>query len=118
MKRKLYKYIKKQNDVSGESGTICRTKASGDEAYTPLSSLSTFDHDTSIPFGNVPTRLRARYEFQKGLLRFNPSLKTRWPVLGRAPIDLFSLYNMVMDEGGYEAFHAAKKWQNYCLKVG
>jgi hypothetical protein len=113
-KRKLYRYIRKENNKTGENGTVCRGKANVDVASRPLLSSTPFHHDTTIPFDKVPTRLRARFEFQRGLLDVNPSLAAYWPVMGRAPIDLFSLYNMVMDEGGYEAFHAAKKWQNYC----
>ena len=67
-----------------------------------------------IPKNRLPTRLRTRYAFETKLVEFFPALESRWPIVGGAPIDLFCLYNMVMDHGGYENFHALKKWQHYC----
>ena len=51
------------------------------------------------------SRLRARREFEEAFLDMYPNLERRWPTVGGSPVDFFSLYNMVMKDGGYKNFH-------------
>ena len=67
-----------------------------------------------IPENRICTRIRARREFEKALTELFPALESRWPTLGGTHVDFLTLYSMVTKDGGYENFHALRKWQKYC----